>query len=68
MHGKSLGALGIYFDWELQGKSIVSDEIALTPSERERTDVLLLDGNRRVIASTDPVRVFKPFDLADEGA
>ena len=68
MHGKSLGALGIYFDWELQGKSIVSDEIALTPSERERTDVLLLDGNRRVIVSTDPVRVFKPFDLADQGA
>lgn len=65
--GKTLGALGIYFDWEMQGKSIVSDETALSPAERERTDVMLLDGNRRVIASTDQKLLFTPYELDDKG-
>jgi hypothetical protein len=61
--GKTLGALGVYFDWELQGASIVRDEIALTPSERARTEVMLLDGKDRVIASTDPKRLFATFTI-----
>ncbi len=65
--GRTLGALGIYFDWELQGKSIVSDEIGLSAAERERTDVLLLDGQRRVIASTDPKLQFTTYRLDDHG-
>ena len=63
--GRTLGALGVYFDWELQGASIVSNEIALAPAERVRTDVLLLDGKRRIIASTDPKRLFTHFTLDD---
>jgi hypothetical protein len=63
--GRTLGALGVYFDWELQGASIVSDEIALPPAERARTDVMLLDGKQRVIASTDPKRLFTQFVLDD---
>ena len=65
--GRTLGALGIYFDWELQGKSIVSDEIALSAAERQRTDVLLLDGQRRVIATTDPKLLFTSYKLDDHG-
>jgi hypothetical protein len=60
--GKTLGALGVYFDWEAQGASIVS-EIALTPAERARTEVMLIDGKDRVIASTDPRRLFTPFSI-----
>ncbi len=66
-HGRVLGALGIYFDWELQGRTIVSDEIALAPAEKARTDVLLLDGAGRVIASTAPDLLFTPYPLDDRG-
>jgi len=65
--GRALGALGVYFDWELQGASIVANEIALSPGERARTDVMLLDGNRRVIASTDQKKLFSTFTLDDRG-
>lgn len=66
-HGKPLGALGVYFDWELQGASIVANEIAMTAAERERTEVLLLDGKRRVIASTDQGKLFSTYALDDRG-
>ena len=66
--GRTLGALGVYFDWELQGASIVANEIALTPGEQARTDVMLLDGKRRVIASTDQTKLFSTFALVDGGA
>lgn len=66
-HGRSLGALGIYFDWELQGASIVRNEIALAPGEAARTTVMLLDGKNRIIASTDATRLFGVYELADQG-
>jgi hypothetical protein len=62
-HGKALGALAVYFDWEAQGATIVESEIGLSDAERARTKVLLLDGNSRVIASTDKSMLFQPFDL-----
>ena len=63
--GRTLGALGVYFDWELQGASIVS-EVALAQAERKRTDVMLIDGANRIIASTDPAQLFKTFAIADQ--
>lgn len=65
--GRPLGALGVYFDWETQGATIVADEIALSPAERARTTVLLIDGNDRVIATTDPSLLFQPFHPQHEG-
>ena len=65
--GKALGALGVYFDWEMQGASIVRDEIALTPAERARTEVMLIDGKNRVIASTDPNRLFTTLSIEASG-
>ncbi len=62
--GKVLGALGVYFDWEKQGATIVSDDIALSPSDRERTTVMLVDRNGRVIATTDERLLFQTFRLA----
>jgi hypothetical protein len=66
-NGAALGALGVYFDWEAQGATIVANEIALSPAERARTTVMLLDGQSRVIASTNPALLFQPFDLETGG-
>lgn len=65
--GAMLGALGVYFDWENQGHSIVETEAALPPKVAERTEVMLLDGNGRVIASTRASSRFAAFDLRHEG-
>ena len=65
--GPVLGTLGVYFDWQNQGQSIVETEAALPPKIAERTEVLLLDGNGRVIASTRAASRFAAFDLCHEG-
>ena len=64
-NGGTLGALGVYFDWELQGASIVADEIGLTPAERQRTEVMLIDGRQRVIASTEEKHLFTTYAIDD---
>ena len=66
MDGVVLGALGVYFDWQNQGQSIVETEAALPPAVAEQTEVLLLDGAGRVIASTRPASRFTRFDLRHE--
>ena len=65
--GAVLGTLGVYFDWQNQGQSIVETEAALPPKIAERTEVMLLDGKGRVIASTRPESLFTTFDLRHEG-
>lgn len=50
-NGKPIGALGIFFDWEAQGQTIV-DGVRLSPEERARSRCLLIDRNRRVIADS----------------
>jgi hypothetical protein len=67
-NGRALGALGIYFDWELQGTTIVTSEIALTDAEQARTLVMLLDASQRVIATTDPTLLFNAYPLQTGGA
>lgn len=64
--GQVLGTLGVYFDWQDQGHSIVETEAALPPKIAERTEVMLLDGNGRVIASTRPESCFRNFELRHE--
>lgn len=66
--GQALGALGVYFDWEQQGASIVSNEIGLSVAERERTTVMLVDGRERIIATTDGAALFSTFRLETKGA
>ncbi len=61
--GAVIGTLGVYFDWQNQGQSIVETEAALPPNIAERTEVMLLDGKSRVIASTRPDRRFTSFGL-----
>jgi hypothetical protein len=66
--GRVLGTLGVYFDWQEQGYAIVEKEAALPAQDKARTQVLLLDGQRRVIASSDPRLAFTQYPLRDEGA
>jgi hypothetical protein len=61
--GKIVGALGVYFDWQEQGRAIVEKEANLPPQVADRTVVMLLDGALRVIASSDPARRFTHFPL-----
>lgn len=50
--GKVLGVLGVHFDWRPQAQAVV-DGVRLTPEERERSRVMLLDQKGRVLASSD---------------
>lgn len=68
LDGELLGTLGVYFDWENQGQSIVEKEANLPPHMAEKTTVLLLDGNSRVIATTNPALLFTHFALANPSA
>lgn len=63
VHGKTVGALGVFFDWEDQAQCIVSTEPNLTDEEWSRTRVMLLDHNLRVIASSDHEGLLSPFQL-----
>ena len=51
-NGAVIGALGIHFDWRSQAQTVV-DGVRLTPEEKARTRVLLLDQKRRVLAASD---------------
>jgi hypothetical protein len=64
MDGKLVGTLGVYFDWQNQGQSIVEKEANLPPQVAAKTTVMLLDGNSRVIAATNPALMFTHFMLA----
>ncbi|MDR7230965.1 hypothetical protein J2X45_002056 [Caulobacter sp. BE264] len=50
--GRPLGVLGVHFDWRPQAQAVV-DGVRLTPEERERSRVMLLDGRGRVLAASD---------------
>ncbi|MDR3472553.1 MAG: methyl-accepting chemotaxis protein [Devosia sp.] len=65
--GPLVGTLGVYFDWQEQGTAIVEKEAALPPQIKDKTVVMLLDANRRVIASSAPALLFTSFDLANDG-
>lgn len=63
LDGQLLGMLGVYFDWEIQGQAIVEKEANLPPHVAEKTIVMLLDGNNKVIATTRPSLLFTHYAL-----
>jgi len=67
--GRAIGVLGIHFDWRPQAQAVV-DGVRLTEEERARSRVLILDQDRRVLASSDGVGVLSEvFALkTDRGA
>jgi hypothetical protein len=64
--GEVLGALGVYFDWQDQGRAIVETEAALPEATKACTTVMILDASMRVIASSDPSLRFKHFALSHD--
>lgn len=61
--GEVVGVLGVYFDWESQSKIIVQNEPTLSLEEKNRSIVMLLDNNLRIIASSDNKNIFQTFPL-----
>jgi hypothetical protein len=51
-HGAPLGVLAIHFDWAPQAQTIVRG-VRIEPEDRDRTAVMLVDANRRIIASSE---------------
>jgi len=51
-HGKPVGVLGVFFDWQAQSQAVVGG-VRLADDERGRTRCLILDSRHRVIASSD---------------
>lgn len=67
LNGEALGALGIFFDWEEQARSIVQDEPTFSHDEWQRTRVLLLDANHKIIASSDNNNFLEKYSLETGG-
>jgi hypothetical protein len=65
--GKTVGALGVFFDWQDQATIIVRNEPNLTEKDWERSTVYLLDQNLRIIASSDDQNLLRPFPLEHKG-
>ncbi|MEK9969878.1 MAG: methyl-accepting chemotaxis protein [Ferrovibrio sp.] len=63
INGKAIGVLGVVFDWDKQGKSIVADEPSLSAEEWNRSRCMLLDAKLRAIAVSDDFGLYQHFDL-----
>lgn len=66
--GAPIGVLAVHFNWQDEAQIIVRDEAGFTPEEWKTRRVLLLDGERRIIAASDGVGLLTPFQLQDGGA
>jgi len=66
-NGEIVGVLGIFFDFEPQARAIVRG-VRLSEDEVGRTRVMIVDANRRVLASSDGLGVLsETVDLTDGG-
>lgn len=52
INGERLGALGIFFDWAPQAAAVL-DGIGLAAEEREKSRLMILNAQHRVIAASD---------------
>jgi hypothetical protein len=66
-HGKPIGVLGIFFDWQAQSQAVV-DGVRLSPEEKTNTRCLIIDRKHRVIAASDHRGVLsEEFALQTDG-
>lgn len=68
LDGEIVGTLAVFFDWGPQSHSVVATEPTLSADEWTRTCVMLLDSEFRVIAASDPRRVYRSYPLETGGA
>ena len=68
--GRTIGVLGIFFDWEKQSQAVV-DGVRLSEEERARTRCMLIDSQNRVIAVSSGGRgglgLFEQYPLRTDG-
>lgn len=65
--GEIIGALGIFFDFAPQARDIVCG-VRLEETERDRTRVMLVDSNHRVLSSSDDTGALRErIDLRGAG-
>lgn len=67
LEGEAIGVLGVFFDWGPQSRVICIDEPTLTEDEKKRTRVMLLDGNLRIIQSSDGLDIYTKYELQANG-
>jgi hypothetical protein len=67
INGRAIGALGVYFDWQEQAHAIVGKEANLSDEDKRRTAVMLLDGDKRIIAASASGLDVAGFRLEDGG-
>jgi len=65
-NGRPIGVLGIFFDWEKQGRAVL-DGVRLADDERARTRSLIVDAQHRIIASSDGADIFSTYAIKTEG-
>lgn len=65
--GAILGVLGVYFNWAEQGHAIVNKEAPISEADWQRTRILLLDANHRVIAASDDKGLYAKYPLENKG-
>lgn len=63
LNGRSLGTLGVYFDWKDQSKNIVCDEPILSDDEWKKMRVILADSEFNIIATSDGRGMYQKFPL-----
>lgn len=66
LNGRTVGALGVYFNWPTESKTIVCDEPVLNQDEWKNIRVMLLDGNHRIIASSDGKGMYQKFNITSK--
>jgi hypothetical protein len=65
-HGAPLGVLAIHFGWAPQAQTIVRG-VRIEADERDRTAVLLVDANGRILASSQETRTLHRHFPIDTG-
>lgn len=65
LNGSPLGVLAVAFDWDEQSRVIVQDEPNLSQAEWQHMRVYLLDGNKKIIASSDNKGLLEVFPLTE---
>lgn len=66
-NGSVVGALGVFFDWAPQAKTVVRG-VGLSDDEKEQSRVLIVDGAGRVIAASDDVGLLTEIYPLDRSA
>lgn len=64
-NGKPLGVVCLDYDWQARSQLVVRDEPQFSEADWQRTAVMMLDPEFRIVACSDPAEVGKHFPLKE---